>query len=298
MPTGETEPHLRELGAFFKVQRDALDPAAAGVGTAGERRRVRGLRREEVAQLASISSDYYARIEQGRLAPSPRVLDALVVALGLDEDQSGYARELVEHAARAAAAGPPVAPGPAGSVAARTRTARPRVRPQLQRLLDRLDEAPALVFGPRLDVLAWNEAARRVYLDFSAVAPADRNYVRLVFTRPEFRELFADWAAVARACVAILRREAVANPADPELAALVGELTIADRRFGQWWSARSVTRQDFGTKVLNHPVVGELTLDWDFYQHTGTADQQLVVHSCAPGSPTEERLRRLCALDD
>lgn len=271
-------PHLKELGDFLRTCRGRLVPADVGLAGIGTRR-VAGLRREEVAQLASISTDYYTRIEQGRLSPTAHVLDALVQALRLDPDQADYASSLVDHAAQAPA---------------RQAKRRPsRVRPQVLRLLDQLTETPSLVLGPRTDILAWNPLAAKVYADFDAMDPRELNYVRLIFTNPTMRSLFADWPTVARSCVAILRREAAANPADPALSALVGELTIADQQFGQWWAARNVARQDFGTKILNHPEVGELVLDWEIFRYAGAPDQQLVLNSADADSPTRERLRRL-----
>lgn len=274
-------PHLRELGDFLRICRAKLTPAEVGLAGVDTKRRVSGLRREEVAQLATISTDYYTRIEQGRLSPTAHVFDALVQALRLDADQADYARSLLDHASQA----------PAKQAKRRPSS----VLPQVRRLLDQLTEIPALVLGPRMDILAWNRLAARVYADFDSMDTRELNYVRLIFTDPAMRELFADWLAVARSCVAILRREAAANPADPALSALVGELTIADEQFGQWWAARNVARQDFGTKVLNHPAVGELVLDWEIFRYAGAPDQQLVLNSADPNSLTRERLRRLMA---
>lgn len=274
-------PHLRELGDFLRTRRAELTPADVGLPDLDQRRRVSGLRREEVAQLASISTDYYTRIEQGRLAPSDPVREALVRALALDSDQAEYVASLADHAAKLP---PRSAPSPQRAS---------RVRPQVLRLLDQLTETPAIVLGPRTDILAWNALATKVYADFDAMGAADLNYVKLIFTNPAMRELFVDWQAVARSCVAILRREAAVNPDDPALAALVGELTIADRQFGQWWAARNVARQDFGTKVLNHPRVGELVLDWEIFRYAGAPEQQLVLNSAAEGSPSHDRLRLL-----
>ncbi|KXO97007.1 Uncharacterised protein (plasmid) [Tsukamurella tyrosinosolvens] len=271
-------PHLKELGDFLRTCRGRLAPADVGLANTGTRR-VSGLRREEVAQLAAISTDYYTRIEQGRLSPTTHVLDALVRALRLDPDQADYAVSLLDHAAQAPAK--------------QTRRRPSRVRPQVLRLLDQLSETPSLVLGPRTDILAWNPLAAKVYADFDTMDPRELNYVRLIFTNPAMRELFVDWPSVARSCVAILRREAAANPADPALSALVGELTIADQQFGQWWAMRNVARQDFGTKILSHPEVGELVLDWEIFRYAGAPDQQLVLNSADADSPTRERLRRL-----
>ncbi len=286
MPTAsERVPQLRELGAFLRTRREELNPNDVGVRQAGQRRRVHGLRRDEVAELANISSDYYARIEQGRLVPSEPVFAAVVEALRLDADQAEYLRSLAAYAEGS--------PGgrrvPAGS------GGRTQVRPQVKWLLEQLSDTPAIVLGPRTDILAWNPLAAQVYVDFDDLAPDELNYVRLVFIDPRMRALFDDWPSVARACVAILRREAVANPSDPALSALVGELSIADRQFGQWWAARNVARQDFGTKMLHHPLVGELTLDWEIFRYAGAPEQQLVLNSVRPGSDTQRRLARLAA---
>lgn len=281
-------PQLRELGAFLRTRRAELAPSEVGVHRGTQRRRVPGLRRDEVAELARISMDYYARIEQGRLAPSESVLASLIHALRLDADQAEYLGSLAAHAAKPSRG--------RGTAAAAGGWQGVGVRPQVRRLLDQLTETPAIVLGPRTDILAWNPLAAKVYLDFDELTARELNYVRLVFTDPRMRTLFRDWASVARSCVAILRREAVANPSDPQLSTLVGELSIADRQFGQWWAARNVARQDFGTKVLDHPVVGELTLDWEIFRYAGDHQQQLVLNSAEPGSATQRRLARLSHL--
>lgn len=292
MPTtGQREPHLRELGAFLRTRRAELSPEDVGVTRMNTRSRVSGLPREEVAELARISSDYYARIEQGRLAPSPAVLAELVTALHLDDDEAGYLGSLADHAtapsqALQGTAGPDHRDDSDSDV----------VRPQVMRLLDQLTETPALVLGPRTDILAWNPLAARVYVDFDAMEPAERNYVHLIFTNPRMRNLFDDWESVARSCVAILRREAAANPSDPKLTSLVGELTVLDRDFARWWAAHDVARQDFGTKVMHHPKVGDLTLDWEIFRYSAAPDQQLILNSVEPGSATQYRIQELMEL--
>jgi transcriptional regulator with XRE-family HTH domain len=284
--TAKREPHLEELGAFLRTRREQLTPADLGMEGTVRRRRVKGLRRDEVAERALISTDYYARIEQGRLAPSEPVLGSLIEVLRLDADQAEYLMSLAEHASR------PVRPAVA-AVPAPPESPREQVRPQVRRLLEQLADTPAIVMGPRTDILAWNSLAAEVYVDFDALPARERNYVRLIFTDPRMHERFDDWASVARSCVAILRREAVANPSDPALASLVGELSIADDRFGRWWAARDVARQDFGTKVLHHPEVGALTLDWEIFRYAGAPEQQLVLNFSEEGSVTQERLAQL-----
>lgn len=276
---------MRELGDFLRTHRDSLDPERFGIDAGVTKRRVNGLRREEVAELACISTDYYARIEQGRLAPSAPVLETLIRVLQLNDDQIDYIRKLVEHALQAAVVPQRSSP--------RRPSRRQRVRPQLQRVLEQLSETPALVLGPRTDVLAWNPLAEEVYVRFGDLPEKELNYVRLVFTDQRMRDLFEDWESVARACIAILRREAAASPDDPALAALVGELTLNDEQFGQWWAQRNVARQDFGTKVLRHPRVGDLTLDWDIFRYASAPEQQLVINSFEKGSVTAQRIAGL-----
>ncbi|MGM7648451.1 helix-turn-helix transcriptional regulator [Nocardia sp. JW2] len=273
----ERAPHLRELGGFLKARRAELSPQDVGLTVhSAVARRVAGLRREEVADLAAISHDYYTRIEQGRLAPSEPVLEALVRVLRLDDAQRDYAENLVRRSDRRPA-----------------KRGQKTVRPQLQRLLDQLTETPALVFGRYLDILAWNHLAAALINDFDAMTPRQRNYVRMVFTDPAMRTLYDDWEGVARTCVAILRMDAAANPTDPQLTALVGELSIADEQFRQWWAARNVARQEFGSKTLHHPEVGEMTLNWDTFSSSGDSEQQLVLWSADPGTTSHEKLRIL-----
>lgn len=269
--------HRSEFGAFLKARRGELTPAQAGLPDTGKRR-VPGLRREEVAALAAISSDYYMRLEQGRLAPSAPVLEALARVLQLDDDQRSYLSEL------------------AGKDANRPRR-RPRqtVQPSLQRTLNNLQRTPALVLGRRMDILTWNPLAAALVTDFAQIPKNKRNYIRLVFTDPAMRSLYADWDTVAHTCVALLRREAAQYPDDPQLTALVGELSVQDPQFRQWWAAHHVAGQRIGTKTLRHPLVGELTLDWEALSSASDPDQQLVTWTTDAGTTTDERLRILAS---
>ncbi|MEV0585371.1 helix-turn-helix domain-containing protein [Nonomuraea sp. NPDC050310] len=279
-----TSTALQELGRFLRRRRGELQPHDVGLAPRrGERRRVSGLRREEVAQLAAISADYYTRIEQGRLPPSASVFAALVRVLRLDEEQSDYLRRLL-----ARTASPP--PAPARD---RRRGRGQSVRPQLTRLLGQLDRVPALVFGRHLDILAWNDLAAALLIDFAHIAERDRNYVRLVFTDPTMRARYPEWEQVARTCVAVLRMNAADNPADPALSRLVGDLSIASADFRRWWAERRVAHQNFGTKLVRHPVVGDMVLDWDSFQQVGNPDQQLIIWSAEPGTEAEGRLADL-----
>ncbi|MEV0262412.1 helix-turn-helix transcriptional regulator [Streptomyces sp. NPDC050617] len=270
-----------ELGAFLKARRAELGPGSVGLPETGGRRRVSGLRREEVAQLVAISTDYYTRLEQGRIQGSAPVLDALARALHLDDDQRAYLFEL------------------AGRLVERpVRRTQQKVRAPLRRLLDDMGTTPALVLGRRMDILAWNPQAAALVTDFSRIPEKQRNYIRLVFTDPSMRELYADWRDVAHTCVAQLRMEAARDPDSPRLAALVGELSVQDADFRRWWAAHHVAMRGIGTKTLKHPVVGELTLDWDTLASTTDADQQLVVWTAEPGSPSHDALRALASWAD
>lgn len=266
----DESPHLRTLGAFLRARRAEVSPESV----AGElpvtvgRRRVPGLRREEVAQLVGVSTDYYTRVEQGRMAPSEQVLGAVGRTFRMTPEQSGYATELLNLARGYAA------PVQESAV----------VHDRLQLLLDQLTDFPALVLGPRMDILAWNPPASALLLDFGTVPPEQRNYVGLTFTSPEFRALYEDWDAVARACVGILRREAVRNPDDPELASLVGRLSIASEDFRRWWAEHRIAEQDFGAKIILHPVVGRMRLNWDSFTYAGAPGQQMILWSADAGS--------------
>lgn len=273
----------RDLGAFLKARRAQLTPRECGLTTAGAtddtRRKVAGLRREEVARLAAISVDYYTRLEQGRVRASASVLATLARALRLDEDQRTY---LYDIAGRSDARPRPRRRGPAQ-----------RPRPAMLRLLDQLTHTPALVLGRHLSVLAWNPAAAALYTDFAALRPAERNYVRLLFTDPVIRALHTQWEHDARDAVAALRMEAASDPDDPELATLVGELALRDADFRTWWAEHRVVTAAYGTKRYRHPLVGDLTLDCDTWACPDGSGQRLMVLTAEPDSPAQDALRIL-----
>lgn len=270
---------MNELGRFLKARRSELLPRAAGLPEGPGHRRVPGLRREEVAQLASISTDYYTRIEQGRITVSAPVLNTLADVLHMDEDQRRYLFSL------------------AGKPSTRSsRRSTQKVQPQLQRVLADLTTTPAIVMGRRMDILAWNDLAAAMMVDFGEIPAKDRNYIRILFTHPIMRALYADWESVAQTAVAQLRMDAAKYPDDPRLTALVGALSVLDRQFAEWWAGRTVKSLNTGTKTLNHRQVGELVLDWDTLVEAHDAEQQLVVWTAPQDSPTAERLRMLGSL--
>nr|WP_095871172.1 helix-turn-helix transcriptional regulator [Streptomyces sp. TLI_235] len=261
------------LGDYLRARRAQLPPDEAGVSVIGHRR-VPGLRREEVALLAGVSTDYYTRLEQGRERnPSRQLLDAVARALRLDEDAAAHLANL---------AAPP---------APRRRRGPERVAPALRLLLDGLP-APAVVTGRALDVLALNPLAAALYTEFARVD----NLVRMTFLDPAARSFHRDWDAAARAAVAALRSAAGRDRDDPRLVALVGELALQSHDFRVLWARHDVQGKAAGAKLLHHPQVGDLELHYETLTVNSAPEQQLVVYQAAPGTPSAERLVLLGAL--
>ncbi|MBQ0887040.1 helix-turn-helix domain-containing protein [Streptomyces sp. RM72] len=264
-----------ELGAFLRARRAGLSPRTVGLPDTGRRRRVTGLRREEVAELAEISTAQYTRLEQGRIRPSAPVLDALARVLHLDDEQRAHMFDLAGHAADS---GRPV------------RRPAQQARPRLLRVLHDLNRSPAMILGRRMDILAWNSLAAALITEFSEIPEKDRNFLRLLFTDPAMRELYADWEGIARAGVARLCSEAARDPDDARLLALVGQLSVRDPDFRTWWATRHGAVHGAGVQRLHHPIVGELTLDWDTLVPATGADQRLVVWSAESGTQAHDKL--------
>lgn len=247
------------LGDFLHTRRSQLRPEDVGVPTYGERRRVPGLRREELALLAGVSASYYTRLEQGQsLSASSEVLDAIAGALRLDESERGYLHVLAR--------------------AGRQRTSRPR-RPPAERvseaarqLLDALGDAPAIVLGRRSDVLAWNRLGHALFaghVDPAALdLPRQRpNMARLVFLDPHLRDLYADWPGKARAVVGSLRLVAGGHPEDAALHALVGELSAKSGEFASMWADHRIKTCAVAAYEMRHPLVGPLTVTQQTLSH-------------------------------
>jgi transcriptional regulator with XRE-family HTH domain len=269
-----------ELAEFLSARRALLTPEDAGLDEPGTRRRVPGLRREELARLAGVSVDYYTRLEQGRSrSASADVLDALAAALQLNDAERAHLHHLAK-------------PKPAQ----RKRRSRPQtVDPTTLRLLDLLDQvySPAFVLGRRLDVLAHNRLAGALITEFRELPAPLRNQARFVFFDPHARELYADWDEVAADTVAMLRLDAGRYPEDDKLSALVGELSIRSEEFRSWWSNHTVKRRTVGTKAYHHPLVGDLTVTYQALNPSGDPDQVLFVYTTEPGSTDETALRLL-----
>jgi transcriptional regulator with XRE-family HTH domain len=265
-----------ELAAFLRSRRDRLRPGDVGLPDGG-RRRTPGLRRQEVAQLAGISVDYYIRLEQARgPRPSRQVLSALARALMLTRDER-------EYLFRMAGENPPPVVGP-----------RRELTPAIQYLLDSLVEVPAYVVDAKYDVLAWNRLATYFISDLSAVPAADRNMIRWMFRQPETDVHWsdADILAFTRASVADLRAAYARYPGDPGIEALVTELLGTSRRFAEMWAAHDVEVRRRIVKRIDHPLAGPLEFECQVL-HVADSDQRMIVYCAPPGSPTRAAFRRL-----
>ncbi|MEU8514581.1 helix-turn-helix transcriptional regulator [Kitasatospora sp. NPDC048722] len=269
-----------ELADFLRTRRARITPEQAGLPAGGRARRVPGLRRDEVARLAGMSTEYYTRLEQGRSGrPSVEVVDALSRALQLDPVEREHLDDLLAR---------PGTPRQAGA-------APQRVRPGLHLMLQTLEHVPAFVIGRRTDVLAANRLAREVLTDFDALPATQRNLARYYLLDPGARDRVGDWPRIAAETVAILRLEAGRHPTDRRLADLVGELTLRCPEFTTWWNDHKVLRRTHGSKSYVHPEVGELHFAYESLQPPGDPDQTLCVYNVEPGSPTADALRLLAS---
>jgi len=264
------------LGEFLRARRALVTPDDVGLPDLG-RRRVAGLRREELALLAGVSVDYYVRLEQGRdTHPSEQVLDALARALCLDDDAVAHLHDLARPAPRRR----------------RPRERPERVRPGVLRLLESWSAIPAFVLGRRMDVLAFNALAGMLHDGFAT----ERNMVRLVFLDPAARDTFPDFDAVAQETVATLRAAAGADLDDPRLAELVGELSLKSDEFRRLWARHEVREKASGVKRMLHPMVGELVLGYETLRVNDAPEQLVVGYHAEPGSASERALALLGAM--
>ncbi len=268
----------QELAAFLRSRRERITPSDVGL-PAGTRRRTPGLRRDEVAQLAFISTEYYTRLEQARAPrPSREVLAGLARALRLSDAE----RDHLHHLAGA----------PQGTPATPSRI----VRQSILDLLRRLPQAAAIVTSATHEVIAWNDLAAALMEDFSAVPRRDRNLVRRVFLGPHPNGLrlygVSDADTFARTATRHLRATAARYPGDPELAELVAELLAGSAEFARLWDSHDVAGKHSMCKTFQHPLVGPVTVNCDVLDITDR-DQQVVIYTADPGSPSEEALRLL-----
>lgn len=269
-----------EFALFLRSRRERLSPEAIGLPPSTSRRRTPGLRREEVAQLAGVSVDYYVRLEQGRkLRPSATVLEGLARALQLEPDEFRHMVALLNHA-----------PSPTTS-----RTPQ-RVRPGVQRLLEKLDPTPGFVLGRRMDVLAWNSMAAALLGDFGSLPASRRNMIWLLFLHPPTRSLYVNWATNARESIAHLRAASGRYPDDPGIAELIDELSAKSVEFREMWARHDVREKGHGRKVLDHPDVGRLELEYETLRLADDSDQLLVTYTAEEGSPSQAALDLLAVL--
>lgn len=261
-----------ELGRFLRSRRARVEPAMVGLRP-GDRRRVEGLRREELAHLANVSVDYLVRLEQGRVErPSPEIVEALARSLLLDPSER-------RHLFRLAAASEPTAGLGDGT----------SVRAGIRLLIDMLDHTPTVLLSRRLDLLYWNPTAEALLGPFAD----HRNYARMIFRDPAQRTLHADWEEAARQTAALLRYAAARHPDDDRLRALVAELDDADPEFSVWWDAHDVAEKRHGAKTYLHPTAGELTLTYEALPMPDDGDQILTIYTVEPGTIDAERLAGL-----
>jgi transcriptional regulator with XRE-family HTH domain len=271
-----------ELGEFLRSRRARLNPADAGLPDYGGRRRVPGLRREELALLAGVSVDHYVRLEQGRtLQFSEEVLDAVARTLHLDATE----REHLYRLAR---------PYSSQVYQGAGRREQQEVRPGLRRLLESTTDVPAYVVGLGTDVLAWNQLAAALLTDFGALAPHERNLAWLVCHDEGFRALFADPLAKMQDVAAYVRFDIGRHPDDPALGALVAEL-CRNADFAQVWARHDVRDKTHGRYTYRNPVVGEVTLDYETFRAPDDPDQALIMQTVPEGSPAEAAMRLLAA---
>jgi transcriptional regulator with XRE-family HTH domain len=269
-----------ELSEFLRTRRARLKPEDVGLPDFGRHRRVPGLRREELAQLAGVSVAYYTRLEQGNgRNVSAEVLDSIARALRLTDAEHAHLTHLAkpkQHKKKPAA---------------RTE----QVRGALRQLLDSIDGVPAYITGRRSDILAWNRMAAAVFGDWSELPVQERNWARMVFLRPEYRDLFVEWDQKASDMVSYLRMDAGCHPDDPRLSALVGELSVKSEEFRRLWATHDVKEKSYGVKRLRHPLIGDLTLNFESFRLADGTEQTLITYHAEPDSASAEGLRLLAS---
>lgn len=273
-----------DIREFLTSRRARITPDEAGLPAFGTNRRVKGLRREEVAMLAGISVEYYTRFERGNASgASEEVIEGVARALQLDEAERTHLFDLVRTAN-------------ASSRTTRRRPAQERVRPVIQRILDSIS-APAYVRNGRLDLLAANPLGRALYAPVFESPSGLPNMARFTFLDASATDFFPDWEKIASDAVAILRAEAGRDPYDKTLSNLVGELSTRSDEFRVRWAAHDVKFHRTGTKVLHHPIVGDLSLDYEAMELPGDSGQRILIYSAEPQSPAQQALDLLASWD-
>lgn len=271
-----------EVRDFLRTRRERVTPQQVGLPDFGGARRVKGLRREELALIAGVSVDYYIRLERGILTGvSESVLESLSRALRLDDAEHAHLFDLarVQNASATTRRKPPTA----------------KVRPNVQRMLDGMT-MPAWVRNGRSDFLAGNALARALYSPLFLDPAGTPNTARFAFLDPRGQEFWRDWDVVASDMVAVLRAEAARSPYDKGLTDLIGELSTRSEEFRQRWAAHGVMRHLNGSKRVHHPEVGDLDLTYETMELATDTGLTLIAYGTEPGSPSEERLQLLANL--
>jgi transcriptional regulator with XRE-family HTH domain len=275
-----------EIREFLRSRRARIAPEMAGLPAYGGNRRVKGLRREEVALLAGVSVEYYVRIERGNLAgTSEGVLDALATALQLNEAE----RDHLFHLARQS-----------GAAGGRRNDKPPTtVRPALQELLDAITGAPALIRNARHDLLAMNQLGRALFSPVLADPRRPANTARFVYLHSsEAESFFVDYDQATRNAAAILRMEVGRNPHDEDLIALVDELSTGSELFRQRWASQDVQLHGHGSKRVNHPVAGLLDFNFESMDLPTDPGLQLNIYTAPTGGPVADNLALLASWAD
>ena len=270
---------MNEIREFLTTRRARITPEQAGLRAYGGRRRVAGLRREEVAMLAGISVEYYTQLERGNVkGVSEDVLEAVVRALHLDEIERAHLFDL----ARAAKQLP-----------TRQRAAPLEVRPAVQRVLDVITDGAAFIRNPRADFLTGNRLAYTLYADAFTTLDRPVSLPRFVFLDPRAHVFYRKWDGIAEATVGSLRAEAARDPYDGDLTQLIGELSMRSDDFRRMWATHDVTRYRSGVQYFHHQLVGDLDLNYESFDLAGDVAQTLVVYTAEAGSPSQAALDQL-----
>jgi transcriptional regulator with XRE-family HTH domain len=270
----------KDAAEFLRSRRAHLSPEDAGLPAWGGNRRVKGLRREEVALLAGVSVEYYVRLERGNLGgASQSVLDSVANALQLDEAERAHLHDLARTSSTSVAAGRP---------------ARRTVRPPVQWLLDSMTGTAAYVRNARIDILATNTLGRALYAPVFEM-PGRPNVARFVFLDPRSQDFFIEWSKVASEAAALLRTLAGENPYDQGLTELVGELSTRSDLFRTLWAAHDVRQHRTGIKRFHHPLVGEMTLSYESMALTADPGLRLNAYVAEPASPSAQAFSLLAS---
>jgi len=279
----EKEDARAAVREFLTTRRARVTPTGAGLPPQGTRRRVKGLRREEVALLAGVSPEYYVRLERGQATgPSAGVVDAVAQVLRLDDDECAHLDRLL-------AALTPVARK------RRSGAAKDLVTPGIRVLLDSMDHLPAVVFNGRFDILAANTLGRALFAPMYDL-PGRPNSARFLFLdEPRARDLFPEWDRITADTVAMLRIEAGRHPHDPDLTELIGQLATRSTEFRTRWATNDVRTHRAGTKIFRHPLIGEVTLPYETLRIDAVSSQILTVYTPQPGTPEADAIRLLAS---